>query len=665
MKDYGDDKVTPIPTKIFSVNNWALKKNQPERPPFTDHMLVICIVNELVAFQAPTTSSQTKKNDYKGAKCGAKTRRRKKSTLSTINNPLSKLEATKNASLSKEATESQVGHFKRTQQATSSPGCLWITSEVRADPQLISVVSVSSTELVFSASTMIHFESSSGHDALANSTAEANPGKSAPKDLLSQQQGNDEGSKNFSFNHIIEASNEPEFDTSPEFTSSDDVIEEIKLEDLSKLVKDVGIETMKLDFPKDDQPFMVLNDEEEVLLLQSQNNKLEKEKAAAEAEAAFLSAQPLFPNMEQFTKLLVKSMKPELSKLLTYHGFCTSIPTELKELLSKIVDINGAVEDIKKYVEELEVEIPGELKELPGKLKELHVLQKQVSSINVQLSKLKVLDALPSLLNKVIKALDRFAHAIESSSQKASDTSVPSAGQADTRPAEGENPLKTTLQPEGEQVKDKSKKVVSHEEMVKETVKVDAETSKINKAKQDLIDLLGFDVVENMYIDKVPITLKVYRDDGSDEVIQNFKASDLHLGEWKEVIKACPKRTRAGSTKKYKRPVQFNDHQAGTVLNEPSLGMILFNSSQTNDFVSDLYIQRGGDCWVSSEPFSFSVDLNIKYPKYSLAEDSSASILQALGRSSSIFTSVYVAVQKLKKALARASLQLGWQCQAE
>ncbi|GKD76134.1 hypothetical protein Tco_1334416, partial [Tanacetum coccineum] len=43
----------------------------------------------------------------------------------------------------------------------------------------------------------------------------------------------------------------------------------------------------------------------------------------------------------------------------------------------------------------------------------------------------------------------------------------------------------------------------------------------------------------------------------------------------------------------------------------------------------------------------------------------SASILQALGRSSSIFTLVYVAVQKLKKALARASLQLGWQCPAE
>ncbi|GKA13273.1 hypothetical protein Tco_0692919, partial [Tanacetum coccineum] len=42
-----------------------------------------------------------------------------------------------------------------------------------------------------------------------------------------------------------------------------------------------------------------------------------------------------------------------------------------------------------------------------------------------------------------------------------------------------------------------------------------------------------------------------------------------------------------------------------------------------------------------------------------LVEGGSASAFQALRRSSSIFTLVYVAVQKLKKALARASVQLG------
>ncbi|GJX66203.1 retrovirus-related pol polyprotein from transposon TNT 1-94 [Tanacetum coccineum] len=146
---------------------------------------------------------------------GAKNRRRKKSTPLTMNNLVSKLEATKSASPSKEAIESQTGHsqikkksstdmdknpsqpsasthvvaemHKEAQQATSDPTSLGVTGEVKADPQLSSVVSVSSTEHVFSTSTIIHSKSASGHDALADFIIEADLGKSAPKDLLSQQ----------------------------------------------------------------------------------------------------------------------------------------------------------------------------------------------------------------------------------------------------------------------------------------------------------------------------------------------------------------------------------------------------------------------------------------------------------------------------------------------
>ncbi|GJY68197.1 hypothetical protein Tco_0471179 [Tanacetum coccineum] len=45
---------------------------------------------------------------------------------------------------------------------------------------------------------------------------------------------------------------------------------------------------------------------------------------------------------------------------------------------------------------------------------------------------------------------------------------------------------------------------------------------------------------------KGPINLKVYRDDGSNEINYNFKISDLHVVEWKIVLDACPKRTGAG-----------------------------------------------------------------------------------------------------------------------
>ncbi|GJW20636.1 hypothetical protein Tco_0031258 [Tanacetum coccineum] len=146
-------------------------------------------------------------------------------------------------------------------------------------------------------------------------------------------------------------------------------------------------------------------------------------------------------------------------------------------------------------------------------------------------------------------------------------------------------PLKTTPQPEEEQIKkEKGKKASSYEETdeeesasnsktkgrlteeirkqkeIKQSVKADVAKAEIKKGKKELIDLLGLEVVERMYKDKVkydkyfnkmlniraqgnitkcdvlsrgngPITPKVYMDDGSDEIIQNFKAIDLHLGE--------------------------------------------------------------------------------------------------------------------------------------
>nr|GEV43823.1 hypothetical protein [Tanacetum cinerariifolium] len=162
--------------------------------------------------------------------------------------------------------------------------------------------------------------------------------------------------------------------------------------------------------------------------------------------------------------------------------------------------------------------------------------------------------------------------------------------------------------------------------------------------RKELVDLLGIDVVINLYKAKLkydkycdkmlnrralgmitncdvlskgkgPITLKVYRDDGSDETIQNFKAINqgminLHktkaeleldfnkpLREQDPIIKlndlARKKKKHADdihdyfrSTKRYKSSAKYEDHLAGTVLNEPSMGMILFNSHQREDFVN-------------------------------------------------------------------------------
>ncbi|GJZ32953.1 hypothetical protein Tco_0578389 [Tanacetum coccineum] len=92
--------------------------------------------------------------------------------------------------------------------------------------------------------------------------------------------------------------------------------------------------------------------------------------------------------------------------------------------------------------------------------------------------------------------------------------------------------------------------------------------------KDKLIDLLGKDVVTQYYTKKLlfdkyydkilkrkktpkianykvltkkgPITLKIYREDGSDEVISNLKVNDLHSVEWREVLQACLDKSEKG-----------------------------------------------------------------------------------------------------------------------
>nr|GEV49096.1 hypothetical protein [Tanacetum cinerariifolium] len=140
------------------------------------------------------------------------------------------------------------------------------------------------------------------------------------------------------------------------------------------------------------------------------------------------------------------------------------------------------------------------------------------------------------------------------------------------------------------------------------------------------------------------ITLKVYREDRTSEVILNFKSSDLNLGEWRELVNACPNKKGKGwstiygqiktrmdylyeteaelgieldkplseqdpldklndlakkkkknaddihdylrANKRLKSSVQYEDHPARTVLNELFLGMIMFNSYHMHDFVT-------------------------------------------------------------------------------
>ncbi|GJT42215.1 hypothetical protein Tco_0950930 [Tanacetum coccineum] len=198
------------------------------------------------------------------------------------------------------------------------------------------------------------------------------------------------------------------------------------------------------------------------------------------------------------------------------------IPTKLETFTSTIYSLTSQVVELKN----IQWELPAELRALP-------IL---VSSVQKEL---KTLDSLPNLLNKVTKTLNRFTTVVENASE-ATTKDVPSAGQATASPAKGENNTK------------------------------DAETN----LKDELVDLLGTNVVTQYYNKKLlfdkycdkmlkrkkspkitncevltkkgHITLKLYREDGSKEVMSNLKVSDLHLAEWREVIQACPDKSEKG-----------------------------------------------------------------------------------------------------------------------
>ncbi|GJT28010.1 hypothetical protein Tco_0908285, partial [Tanacetum coccineum] len=289
MTEYKNKELTTNPTQVFSVHNLKLKPNQPEEPPFTDHMKTICNLDVLVDSKAPKPSSQTEEE--------TKSSSAKDKSPSHPSPPIPVV-----SEMHKEA-----------QQAAGGPTSLGATSEEGAHPQL-----------------------SSGHDASADSTAEADPGISAPNDSISQKQGMDEGTKNYSFDHIFTRSNpsvlvdktksagdglknaHPDSGANEE-SRADDISLKVKLEDLSDILKDTRYAFFTIDSPPD-EPIIVSDESEkeeevakdkdtkatfhDVHLLQSQKEESEQAKAKAEAEVASMKAKPSYPDINQLTEIL-------------------------------------------------------------------------------------------------------------------------------------------------------------------------------------------------------------------------------------------------------------------------------------------------------------------------------------------------------------------------
>ncbi|GJX69967.1 hypothetical protein Tco_0307138 [Tanacetum coccineum] len=591
------------------------KPNQPEEPPFLDHMLAICNAPKLVVFKAPKPSSNGERVPQ-GIKPGAKPRHKKHSTSS-------KQPSVSSSEAIKASTTVVAEMHKEDQQATGGTTSLGVTSEERANPQLSSGMSVFNlNEPIYSASFIIHSESASGNDALAVSTAEADLGKSAPSDFIPQQQGMNEGTKNTSYDHLFagtdlhvladktqsvsegletvltQSTTGKEASSIAKQVEEDEASRTIKLEDPAKLVSSVQPSFKDLDSPKDD-PIIVVDDSDE-------DEEVDKVHATINTETEDAS--------------VPKSTSP------------SSLLTELKELPSKFNELAKEVKGLKKQVLDLEIELPGELKEIPTKLedftKTITSLTSQVAklktlqyehlveflSVPIQVeviqTKLKTLDALPSLLHKVTNALNQFAQAI--ASKKTNDNNVPSAGQADTQPAEGEkNTNQVTISQlfQRKAAKNANLKKQQSKPTPPPTTPIippEAEKESTDNDSDDETHVTG-SMVESSRIKKkieeeakfeaAKYEIEVRKEELVDLLAELGLNLDIPLSEWDPLDKlndlANKKRKHVDdihhyfkANKRVKSSVQYEDHLAGTMLNEHVLGMIMLNSYHRHDFVT-------------------------------------------------------------------------------
>nr|GEX19091.1 hypothetical protein [Tanacetum cinerariifolium] len=222
---------------------------------------------------------------------------------------------------------------------------------------------------------------------------------------------------------------------------------------------------------------------------------------------------------------------------LPYEPIIVSDESKEEEEVAKDKDTEATSHDPQKEeLEQVKAKAKAELASMKAKASYLDI--NQLTDLLFK-KKLKTLDSFPSLLYKVTDTLNMFATMVENASG-ATSMNVPSIGNTIASPAKGEKNTK------------------------------DADIN----LKDELVDLLGKNVVTQYYTKKLlfdkyydkmlkrkkspkitncevltkkgPITLKIYREDGSDEVILNLKVSNLHLAELREVIQACLDKSEKG-----------------------------------------------------------------------------------------------------------------------
>ncbi|GJV75590.1 reverse transcriptase domain-containing protein [Tanacetum coccineum] len=468
-------------------------------------MLAICSANEPVAFKAPKTSSKDeKKSKIKAAK-GVSSSKGDTDSPTVHSNKNSNLAKDSNPSQPPASTPVVTGLHKEDQQATCGPTYLGVTSKEGANPQLSSVVSALITKHVYSASTILHSESASRHDASAASIDEVDLVKTYLNDSVSLQQGIVKGTKTISFDHIFAGTNLSVLVNKTKSAGDGLKTAQTKTDtnlETSKAEKEnVKVGFMDQDSPEDDEPIIFQDDEEEDDAEKSQNQKLEKLKTKAEAEVAFLLAQPSYLN----------------AKIKTLDA--------LPSLLNKVTE---ALDKIAKDAERTNLNSQPTTTTPPTTTTVIPPTTLQLQSPFLS-SRLK---RYPQTEGELIKK-DKGKKAMSSKYAEEEDTRSDFDEDANLTGSLVESSKKKKLKifdfvtEEGDHIHLIAKQIKELKK-IKESVKAYLAKQEVELGKDDLkgqSKITNCDVLTR----KGLITLKVYKEDVTSEIIPNFKASDLHL----------------------------------------------------------------------------------------------------------------------------------------
>ncbi|GJU43749.1 hypothetical protein Tco_1201015 [Tanacetum coccineum] len=298
----------------------------------------------------------------------------------------------------------------------------------------------------------------------------------------------------------------------------------------------------------------------------------------------------------------IKGFKNQVHELeIELLGDLKEIPTKLENFTKTVTSLTSQVTELKTLQWELTVEF------LPLPTQVFNIASKKVGDTNVPLAgRAGTIPAEGEKNTNQATISQLFQRRADKNAKKTNLNKQPESTTPLTTPiitpiipttTYKQSPFfqsspKSPSQPEGEQTKkDKGKKAMSLKDNKEESSESDLddentsykieEEAKAEAAKQEgevrraeLVDLLGPEVVSKYYNAKLQydkyydkmlnrraksritncdvltrkglITLKVYREDSTSEIIPDFKASDLHLGEWGEVVKAFPNRTEKG-----------------------------------------------------------------------------------------------------------------------